>query len=200
MPIIGSLAGASSRGLGGLGFLSSGLSGDFVLLGTAVATGSETNMTFNNINNSYKNLFLVTSLRSSSTGDGAGVVMRFNNDTASNYTWTNLAAYRQSTSSSRNSSIGTSETYIYYEVAPCEGNTSNAFGSGIIDIVNYTGNTFKHAIAYSGYMPSNPGTRYSYQQVRAGNWRNNNPITRIDLNSFGATFISGSKVSLYGVK
>jgi hypothetical protein len=200
MPIIGSLAGASSRGYGGLGFPSSGLAGDFVLLGTVVATGSETNMTFNNITSSYKNLFLVTSLRSSSSGDGAGVTMRFNNDTASNYTSTNLAAYRQSTSSSRNSSIATNESYIYYEVAPSEGNTTYAFGSAIIDIVNYTGNTFKHAIAYSGYMPSNPGSRYSYQQVRAGNWRNTNAVTRIDLNSFGSTFISGSKASLYGVK
>jgi len=200
MPIIGSLAGASSRGLGGLGFPLSGLVGDFVLLGTAVSTGSETNMTFNNITSNYKNLFLVTSLRPASNSDGASVTMRFNNDTASNYTWTNLAAYRIGTSSSRDSSIATSQSYIYYEVAPTETSTTNAFGSCIIDIVNYTGNTFKHAIAYSGYMPSNPGSRYSYQQIRAGNWRNTNPITRIDLNSFGSTFISGSKASLYGVK
>lgn len=198
MPIIGSLAGASSRGLGGL--RSFGISGDFVLLGTAVATGGETNLTFNNIAGSYSNLFLVTSLRSQSTGDGSGMTLRFNNDTASNYTYTNLAAYRTGASSSRDSSITTSDTYIYYEVATSNGNTANSFGSGVVDIVGYAGNTFKHAIAYSGYMPTNPGSRYSYQQVRAGNWRSTAPITRIDINTFGAAFVAGSLASLYGVK
>jgi hypothetical protein len=187
MPIIGIISSAQRYG-------------DFVLLGTAVAGGGEANLTFDNIAGNYSNLFLVTSLRSQSTGDGSGMTLRFNNDTASNYTWTNLAAYRVGGSSSRDSSIGTSETYIYTEVATSNLNTANSFGSGVIDIVGYAGNTFKHAIAYSGFMPTNPGTRYSYQQVRAGNWRNTAPITRIDVNAFGAGFVAGSLVSLYGVK
>jgi hypothetical protein len=187
MPIIGIISSAQRYG-------------DFVLLGTAVASGGETNLTFNNIVGSYTNLFLVTSLRSQATGDGSGMTMRFNNDTASNYTCTNLAAYRTGGSSSRDSSIDNSDPYLYFEVATSDGNTSNSFGSGVVDIVGYAGSTFKHAIAYSGFMPTNPSTRYSYQQVRAGNWQNTAPITRIDINAFGAGFVTGSLVSLYGVK
>ncbi len=187
MPIIGIMASARTYG-------------DFVLLGTVTATGSETDLTFDNISDSYSNLFVVASFRAASSVNGSGCVLRFNNDTGNNYMHTDLQGYRMGGSGARNSSISAPTSYIYHQIAPTSYNTANAFGSCVIDIPSYRASTFKHVIAYGGYMPTNPSVSYSYQTVMAGNWANTAPVTRIDFNFFGNTFVAGSTASLYGVK
>jgi hypothetical protein len=114
---------------------------------------------------------------------------------------TDLQGYRMGGGTgSRNSSLSAPTSYIYHQITPTNYNSTNAFGSCIIDIPSYRASTFKHVIAYGGYMPTNPGSAYSYQTMMAGNWANSAPVTRIDFNYFGGTFVAGSTASLYGVK
>ena len=150
------------------------------------ASGS---VTFADIPQTYKHLQLRT-LGQTTTGYPIGI--RFNGDTSSNYVYHVL----QGNSASVAAGVATAQTSIATVAAG--GATTNAFGGGVIDILDYT-NTSKYKITrgLTGYEVGTSGTVYFY----SGLWMSNTPITSITLiDTNNGNMITNCRFSLYGIK
>jgi len=148
-------------------------------LGSAAAS-----VTFSSIPSTYTDLVIVTSIR----GDASqNANIRFNNDTASNYSDTYLEGNGTSASSGRR----TSQTSIvdggFYT------STASTFSVGLIHINNYANTTtYKTALFRSN--------RSDAVQAVVGLWRSTSAINRIDIIAGSGNFEIGSTFSIYGIK
>ena len=152
-------------------------------LGSATST-----ITFSSISSAYTDLRVVLVGTSTSAGF---VVYRFNGDTATNYSYTELygdgtsAASQRATSSSR-IGLGGSAAAI---------NTSATIPSlYTIDVFNYAGSTNKTTLNTSnGDFNGTGGVERS-----VGLWRSTSAITAINLVA-GTSFGVGTTATLYGI-
>ncbi len=147
--------------------------------------GSDTtDVEFTSIPGTFTDLVLITSIM----GSGASAIdvdFRFNGDTATNYSWTNLYGNGSSAISARVSSVN------YIRLGYVQGNAGAAWSVSRADIMSYANtNVFKTALV-SHAAPQNFVTR------NVGLWRSTSAITSLKV--VGA-FKSGSTFSLYGVK
>jgi hypothetical protein len=145
-------------------------------LGTAQAS-----VTFSSIPATYTDLVLV--VQGTSTVNEP-ILMQFNGDTGSNFSWTQIGADAGGTFSTRASS----QTSI-------RGGFSNtAQGNQIVQIMNYSNST-THKTSLSRSNIANVGVR-----AIAGLWRNTNAITSITVIQSAGNFSSSCTFTLYGIK
>ena len=146
-------------------------------LGSAAAT-----VTLSSIPQTYTDLVLV--LQGTSTVDDA-IMMQFNSDTGSNYSWTQIGADGGSgIFSSRGS--GLSSFRIGY------GNTGQ--GSHITQVMNYSNSTtFKTSLSRSNKAADDA-------RAIVGLWRNTNAITSLTIIQTSGSFATETTISLYGIK
>ena len=153
-------------------------------LSTATAT-----VTFSSISGSYTDLVLVCNIAQATSNNS--LRMRYNSDTGSNYSWTNLQGDGSAASSAR-ASNQTSGL-----MAETTGSTSLELVV-IAHIQNYS-----NATTYKTHIGR--GNRASaLVDATVGLWRSTAAITSIDL-AMGGTFptnnfASGSTFTLYGIK
>ena len=142
--------------------------------------------TFSSISGSYTDLVLVVNAKS--TSGGVDVSMRFNGDTASNYSKTNLYGDAGGATSTRQSN----QTQGNINLA---GYITTSFGPyQIVNIMNYANTT-----TYKTYL-SRAGNVSVGVDVIVGTWRKTpEAITSITLFVSGDTFAVGSSFSLYGI-
>lgn len=146
-------------------------------LGSAAAS-----VTFSSIPNTYTDLVLVIN------GGTAGVTdlcIRFNSDTGTNYSRTQLRGTGSAADSERNTS--TSRIVI--------GSIYTTFTtSAIINIQNYSNTTtYKTAISRIGQADG-------YVIASVGLWRSTAAISTVLVNGDGTNLSSGSTFTLYGIK
>ncbi len=155
---------------------------------------SQASITFSSIPQTYTDLVLVWSTRTSRTGDiNADIALRFNGST-SGYNLRSLLG-TGSSAVSRTNPVGT--TGINDVLAPASSTTANTFGSGMAYIPNYTSSTAK---SVSIDVTNENNATSNYTQIIAGTWSGTDPITSVsltDLNS--ANFVQYSSATLYGV-
>ena len=156
-----------------------------------VAGGSTSEVEFASISGSYTDLIIVGNLGSASNSYASA---RFNSDTGSNYSVTNLSGNGTTAISNRDSSRSVAD--ISYEVY--QGSTIQA--NFIAQIMNYSNSTtYKTMLSRT----NNAGIGTSATVVL---WRSTSAITNIKLYSStgnGANlfnFTSGSTFTLYGIK
>lgn len=142
--------------------------------------------TFSSISGSYTDLVLVVNAKS--TSGGVDVSMRFNGDTASNYSKTNLYGDAGGATSTRQSN----QTQGNINLA---GYITTSFGPyQIVNIMNYANTT-----TYKTYL-SRAGNVSVGVDAIVGTWRKTpEAITSITLFVSGDTFAVGSTFSLYGI-
>jgi len=146
-------------------------------IGTAVAS-----YTFSSISGSYTDLVLIYS-GSITTGAGNGYV-RFNGDTASNYSDTYLYGNGTTAGSGRTSS----STVLY-----CF-NTSTTQENAILNIINYSNSTTYKTVL------SRANESATLTAVYVGLWRATPaPITSILIATDTSTFVAGTSFTLYGI-
>ena len=157
---------------------------------TTVSGGSTSQVEFASISGSYTDLIIVGNLGAATASYPSA---RFNSDTGSNYSITNLSGSGTTTLSSRASSRSIAD--LSYEVA--DGSAINT--NYIAQIMNYSdSNTYKTVLTRT----NNAGTGTSATVVL---WRSTNAITNIKLYSQGGNgadlynFTSGSTFTLYGI-
>jgi hypothetical protein len=150
-------------------------------LGSAAAS-----VTFSSISGAYTDLVLVMQPKNSA-GD-SNVRIRFNGDTASNYSSTFLDGNGTSAFSSR----VTSATFGYLDNY---GQIGNNFNSNIIvNIMNYSNSTtYKTIISRANNAAMGVDAIVSL-------WRSTSAITSITLTQGGNNYDVGSTFSLYGIK
>jgi len=147
-------------------------------IGTAIAS-----VTFSSVPATYTDLILVFNGTSAST---QGMELRFNGDTATNYSATRLRGDGASAASDRSSSLDVMEV----------GNVYTSQTVNVFQIMNYANTTtFKTVLCRS----NNDSAQVS---ARVGLWRKTpEAITTIFLRpAGGANFSVGSVFTLYGIK
>jgi hypothetical protein len=151
-------------------------------LGSAVAT-----FDFTSISGSYTDLVLILNARTASGVNSAYV--RFNSDSASNYSGT----YLYGTGSTASSARYTSTTLLYSDYYGYPPSASNTFNLMIMNIMNYSNTTTnKTVIARSNSASTGV-------DGLVGLWRSTAAITSITVGC-ASNFQIGTTATLYGIK
>ena len=160
-------------------------------LGSAAAS-----ITFSSIPGTYTDLRLVFTGYSTFTSlNTGGVRLRFNGDTAANYSDTYLYA----NGSSATSSLDTSATYIYAGQIPDNVAGTNIVGMMTADIFSYAGSTYKTVLTTSS-SDLNTGSTLSTLTRVVGLWRSTAAITSLTIIAGDPNFNIGTTATLYGIK
>jgi len=161
--------------------------GGSITVGTATAS-----VTFSSIPATYTDLVLV--MQPAANVDDENVGIRFNGDTASNYSYTRLGANNTAGSFSSNRS----GSFSRINTTEATGTSTNLGNLVIVaQIMNYANtNVYKSVIARSGQL----GGTYNGIELFAGRWINTAAINSITVMQGGArTFSTGSTFNLYGI-
>lgn len=159
----------------------------FEPIATTTLGSSATNIEFTSIPNTYTDL----RIRLVGTGSGDSTYVRFNGDTATNYSNTNL--YGQGTVAA--SARDTSQAFINISDGSSTMFTTPCFFT--LDIFSYAGSTNKTVL--STFSNDNNGSGEVNRAV--GLWRSTSAITTVRLYMSGTgTFSTGTTATLFGIK
>lgn len=159
---------------------------------------SASGITFNNIPQGFTDLELVISFKDQiASTSGSYYLIYFNNDTATNYSSTftlwSTVDYGASVVASTNAQ------YPYWGIVRAPGANAvygNEYQTSNWYFPNYSGATYKTMIGETTNANSN--LSYVATELMAGNYRSNNPITRIDI-AGPAAINSDATFTLYGI-
>jgi len=152
-------------------------------IATETVVGSSTNsVSFTGISGAYTDIVFVCEIVAS--GD-VSTRIRFNSDTGSNYSQTDLRGNGSSATSTRTSSAA----QISLGVGTAT-NQTNVIGS----INNYSNATTYKTVLLRFNNPA------EFTGARVGLWRNTNAITGIEFFVSAGNWVAGSTFTLYGIK
>lgn len=154
-------------------------------VGTAVAT-----VTFSSIPATYTDLVLVCSARTARAATSDNLIVRFNSDTSTIYSSTNLFA-----DTAPGSARSTGDTSCFWSYIPSASQASGIFGVATMNIMNYSNTTtFTTAISKSG-------NKNAQLETTANLYRSTSAISTLTMLSGTASNIAvGSTFTLYGIK
>jgi hypothetical protein len=165
---------------------------DYESIASLSGTGSSGVISFTSIPSTFKHLQVRFIGAVSGTGGMDNPVMRFNNDSATNYSAHRLNGDGASASAD-------AFTTVAQMRAGFVNDSSNVdiLGVGIIDILEY-GNTniYKTFRILSGVDRNGIG----FVGLGSGNWRSTTAINRVDLIVNGLNWTADSRFALYGIK
>lgn len=153
-------------------------------IATYTATANVSTFTFSSIPSTYTDLIISANLKNN-TGAGYNLFMRFNGDTSSNYSTTELWGNGSAAGSSRTTNA------VYAQLMR---NDNSNFSGSAVSIQNYSNaTTYKIAISKTS-STNNPS-------IFASTWRSTAAINSITfLQESPANIVAGSTLTLYGVK
>lgn len=163
--------------------------GTYTLIASSVVTSSTATVTFSSIPSTYTDLILVAGSLLQVTG-GNGLRMRFNSDTATNYSTTQLLGNGTAASSTRETS--TTSTY-----AGGSTYSSTNPGTAIAHIMDYANSTTYKTVLNRGSQAGNDVV------AQVGLWRSTSAITSITLamgGAFPSDNIASGTFKLYGIE
>ncbi len=168
--------------------ISGNLYGSFESLATTiVGAGGATIITFADIPTTYQHL----QIRCLFNNSNISTSMRFNGDTATNYS-DHILYGDGATAAAAGVANKPSITFTQYSSAG-----SNIFYASIIDILDYSNtNKYKTVRSLHGADTNGAGT----SAVSSGSWRSNSAITSITFGVAGGAWTQNSQVALYGIK
>jgi hypothetical protein len=119
--------------------------------------------------------------------------MRFNSDTAANYTVHNLYGAGSSVSSEGAANLDRA----YISIASGAGAAANIYSGSVIDLLDFASTVkFKTARSLAGLHAT---SRFIY--LKSTLWRSTSAITTIQLlPDVGTAIVAGSRFSLYGIR
>jgi hypothetical protein len=167
--------------------------GTYTLISSNTLGSSTTTVTFSSIPQTYTDLVLVMMARGTGAGTDRDIYMRFNSDSASNYSRTRLYGNGSSALSTRESSVA----QITIGNMPASSASSSEFNTAIININDYSNTTtYKTALLRENTNGSWGGTVFAI----VGLWRNTAALTSVSFTPDSGDFSSGSTFKLYGIE
>ena len=155
-----------------------------------VGAGGAANIEFTSIPQTYTDLVILLSARTTYAQVGDGIIAQFNSNTS------NLSTRRLYGTGSATGSDSYSFAYAGY--ANGSTGTANTFGNSYLYIPNYAGSNNK-SFSTDGVAENNATT--GIQALAASLWSNTAAITSIKLLSENASnFAQYSTATLYGIK
>jgi hypothetical protein len=181
----------------GLGFFATagagaGAAGSFDLLETQVLTGSTSSVSFSNLTTSYAATYQHLQIRVAlSTLADRNLIMRFNGDSGSNYSYHGL----EGTGSSVGSFQLANASSMIAGVNPAG---TNLASSGVIDILDpFEATKYPTMRSFWGANLAGASQRV---MLLSGSWRNTTSLATITMQYNASDLLTGSRFSLYGLK
>jgi hypothetical protein len=178
-----------------------GVQGDYELIESVILGSNQASITFSSLAtyaSTYKHLQIRMVARSTTAIESRLAIMRFNNDSGTNYSFHAVQAYSDGTLAVR-AEGGANTSAVYAFSLPAASITSNVFGSGVVDILDAFSTTKNKTVrGLGGYMGGTPGFWQSIG-LWSSAWRNTAAITSIAID-VDSDFLAGSRFSLYGIK
>lgn len=160
-----------------------------VTVGTAVST-----ITFAGIPTGYKHLQIRALARSTFADTNTYPDIRFNGDSAANYSWHIL----DGNGSTAYASAGTSQTSAGVPTFTAGNSTASIFGVLVMDVLDYADTNKYKTVRYLGGHDQNGS---GILRFSSGNWRSTSAINSITFTAIGsANWAVNSQFSLYGVR
>lgn len=150
-------------------------------IATTTLGSAQSSVTFSSLG-SYTDIVLIGSHRN--TASVAGLAIRFNSDTGSNYSSTLLYG----TGSAAGSSRYTNQTWI-----PIGYTSTSEYAVVKCNIENYGNSNMYKTIVSRG------GSSTYEEDTMVGLWRNTGAITSLSLTATGGNIDTGSTFTLYGI-
>lgn len=166
------------------------------VLGDVKMTSAQASVSFTSIPNTYASLVVVYQVRGDSAGvSNTGIRVTFNNDSGSNYNGqfvggNNTTAY---------AAIQTAAAFGYLGEMPAATATSGYSSSGTIEIPNYMGTAFFKNAMFATTRDTNGAGANMVAYRGHIVWKSTTAISRIDLFPQYGNFLTGSRVTLYGI-
>lgn len=162
---------------------------------TTVGAGGSADITLSSIPSTYDDLWLVASLRQSTTNVNGDVWLEFNSDTGSNYSSDFLNGTNNAVSATNQSS----QTKMFIRDSNADSTTyPSTFTSFGIYIPRYSNSSYEKQIIIDKARPSTSASVFDVS-IGAGLWRNTAAINAIKIIDERGTFVQYSSVSLYGI-
>jgi hypothetical protein len=149
-------------------------------LATTTLTGASTSITFSSIPATYKDLILVIS--GTSTSGIAETIMRFNSDTATNYSRVTMFGTGSTTGSFAGSATGIGFFDAFTSV-----------GMSIAQIMDYSATDKQKTVLIRRSFPADNVA------ATGARWANTSAITSVSLAVISSSLAIGTTISLYGV-
>lgn len=184
-----------------LGVIASSISGNLwpansyeSIATTTVGAGGSSSITFSAITSAYTHLQIRYSARTSRVSTSEDINLQINSDTANNYSWHLL--YGDGANFVVNSAATTFRMLV--PSVSSANATANIFGSGIVDILDYTNtNKFKTVRSLGGSDRNGAGE----MMLESGNWRSTSVVSSLTFTpSAGGNFVQYTTFALYGIK
>jgi hypothetical protein len=174
------------------GHLYDGPYGAYDSLATVTLSSAAADVTFTGIPSGYKHLQIRGIGRSSASSNP--IFLQYNGDTTtSNYYSHSL--YGQGTTAYAGAEGSTYSQYVTYW--PVAADTASAFGTVVIDVLDYQNtNKYKTTRALGGFDTNGGG----FSWLNSGLWKNTSAVTSITLKPYSGNFVTYSQFALYGVK
>ena len=169
--------------------------GSFHSIATTNITTNTASVTFSSIPATFKHLQIRFIARTNQTGDvtGSYLTWTFNSDTAANYVW----HVTKGDGSIVNSAAIVDSAVTYSERITSSFQSSNVFGAGCIDILDYANtNKFKTHRTLAAW-DSNGSGQIAFN---SGLWRSTSAINQITIYPAANDFVQYSSFALYGIK
>lgn len=157
---------------------------------TTVGAGGVSSITFSSIPQTYTHLQIRYTSRNAAATDT--VLAQLNSDTGSNYAWHSL----RGSGSAASSTAATSQTRLEMPWNAYSGTTANAFGTAVVDILDYT-NTNKNTTVRSLGGAELNGSGYIF--FESGLWMNTAAVSTVMIYPESGSFAQYSHFALYGV-
>ena len=168
--------------------------GAFESITTTTLSTATASVTFSSIPATYKHLQIrILARTSNTTGTNWIGLIRFNGDTASNYTYHGL----RGDGSSAISYAGVSQTTSLAVNTGDDANSLLGWGVGVTDILDYVNtNKYKTIRTLTGFEENGSGM----VELTSGVWMSSSAITSINIRVDTGTFNVSSSFALYGIK
>jgi hypothetical protein len=147
------------------------------------------------IPNTYNDLILVAIIRGTAAGND-GLALRFNNDSAGNYSWERIQA-SAATVSAFEPTLTTAQ--IDCGSIPAASGTANSFAVSTITVYGYNSTTWLKSVTWENFstltiVSGGPNVRRG-----GGTWLSTATINRVTLFGAGtANLLTGSQLRIYG--
>lgn len=161
-------------------------------IATQTMTSTTYGFVFSNIPQTFTHLRIHAKLDVGDVGSGANTVMYINGDTGTNY---RIHYMGGDGSTAFTGDFGGGQPFIGIGWSGNTAATAGLFSTHIVDIVDYTGSTFKTVRSLNGFDANNSST--NLVGIWSGVWKNTSGINQLSFN--GNSYTAGSTISIYGI-
>jgi hypothetical protein len=163
-------------------------------IATVALGSSQTTIAFSSIPSTYKHLQIRAFGKTDVAGSGDYFRIRFNSDTATNYSTHFLSGDGSSVPVSGNANVSS----MYATRFSGNSGATNIFGAGVVDILDYSDTNKYKTVRTLGGVDTNGGGEVFYS---SGSWRSTSAVNAITLfPNAGSNFMQYTSVALYGIK